>query len=140
MRLCTTAACWILFVLVPVTASALGLGNISLDSALNEPFSAEIPLQSVGSTDLTLLSVSLASGDTFERYDLDKPAFLNGFEFIVAKDTNGQPVIRVSSREAVAEPEVVRSGHLSGLDAPDVGSEAHDETKDDHFQFHTISS
>ena len=80
MRLCTTAACWILFVLVPVTASALGLGNISLDSALNEPFSAGIPLQSIGSTDLTLLSVSLASGDTFERYDLDKPAFLNGFE------------------------------------------------------------
>ena len=30
----------------PVAAFALGLGDISLDSALNEPFSAEIPPES----------------------------------------------------------------------------------------------
>jgi pilus assembly protein FimV len=104
MRFCTTAACWVLFVLLPVTASALGLGNISLDSALNEPFSAEIPLQSVGGTDLTLINVSLASSETFERYDLDKPTFLNGFSFRVDKDANGQPIIRVTSGDPVPEP------------------------------------
>ncbi|MCP4929456.1 MAG: hypothetical protein GY918_10430 [Gammaproteobacteria bacterium] len=104
MRLCTTAACWILFALVPITGSALGLGNISLDSALNEPFAAEIPLQSLGSTDLNLLNVSLATNDTFKRYDLDKPEFLNDFKFTVVNVDNGQPVIRVTSIKPVPEP------------------------------------
>jgi pilus assembly protein FimV len=104
MRFCTATASWVLLALLPFTASALGLGNISLDSALNEPFSAEIPLQSVGSTDLTLLTVTLASRETFERYGLDKPAFLNSFEFELVKNADGQPLISVSSRTPVAEP------------------------------------
>jgi pilus assembly protein FimV len=104
MRFCTAAASWVLLALLPFTASALGLGNISLDSALNEPFSAEIPLQSVGSTDLNLLTVSLATRDTFERYDLDKPLFLSSFEFKLDKNADGQPIIRVTSTSPVAEP------------------------------------
>ncbi len=104
MRLCTAAACWILIALLPLTAAALGLGNISLNSALNEPFAADIPLQSVGTTDLNQVKVALASNDTFERYDLDKPAFLNDFKFSIAENARGEPIVRIVSATPVAEP------------------------------------
>ncbi len=104
MRLCTAAACWILIALLPFTAAALGLGNISLNSALNEPFAADIPLQSVGTTDLNQVKVALASNDTFERYDLDKPAFLNDFKFSIAENARGEPIVRIVSATPVAEP------------------------------------
>ena len=88
----------------PVAAFALGLGDISLDSALNEPFSAEIPLESVDAAELAELKVSLASTDTFERYGLDRPAFLGDFRFAVAENSNGVPVISLSSLQPVSEP------------------------------------
>ena len=104
MRLYTAAASLIFLILVPFLASALGLGDISLNSALNEPFSAEIPLESVQPSDLDELTVELASADTFDRYGLDRPAFLSDFRFAVAENQNGKPVLSLSSRTPVAEP------------------------------------
>jgi len=104
MRLYTAATRLLILILVPIVASALGLGDISLNSALNEPFSAEIPLESVQQADLEELTVELASADTFDRYGLDRPAFLSGIKFAVTENKNGQPVIRLSSSVPVAEP------------------------------------
>ena len=42
MRLYTAATSLLGLIVIPFAASALGLGDISLNSALNEPFSAEI--------------------------------------------------------------------------------------------------
>ena len=74
MRRSMAAFCWLVF--LPFSAFGLGLGEIALDSALNEPFSAEIPLDSYEESDLKDLTVQLASKQTFERYGLDQPAFL----------------------------------------------------------------
>ena len=104
MRLSKAAACWLVLGFLPFTASALGLGAIALDSGLNEPFSAEVPLQSVGNTDLNQMEVSLASSDTFDRYGLDKPAFLSSFDFAVVSNEMGQPVVAITSTAPVAEP------------------------------------
>jgi len=104
MRLLLAAASRLILVLVPFTALALGLGDISLDSALNEPFSAEIPLDSVSKADLAELRVSLASRETFQRYGLDKPDYLNSLRFNVGADERGQPVVRVTSTQPVSEP------------------------------------
>ncbi len=52
---------------------ALGLGDIRLSSALNEPLRAEIELLSAVPEELDNLSVTLASADTFERFGLDRP-------------------------------------------------------------------
>jgi len=94
--------CWL--VIFPFTASALGLGDISLNSALNQPFSAEIPVDSYEDSDLKDLKVSLASDATFKRYGLDLPIFLQDFEFAVAQNSAGDPVVRVSSLRPVSEP------------------------------------
>ena len=56
----------------PGALYALGLGDIKLNSALNQPFDAEIELVSAAQEDLAALRASLASGDTFQRYGLDK--------------------------------------------------------------------
>ncbi len=104
MRLYTAAASLIGLFLVPFTVSALGLGDIALNSALNEPFAAEIPVESVQQADLDSLTVELASADTFERYGLDRPAFLGDIRFEVVGKADGQVILSLSSSKPVAEP------------------------------------
>ena len=88
----------------PNALFALGLGEIHLNSALNQPFDADIDLVSAADEDLSALRASLASGDTFTRYGLDKPAFLADFTFRVVRGANGQDVLKVTSPKPVTEP------------------------------------
>ena len=60
---------------------ALGLGDIRLSSALNEPLRAEIELLSATPEELKNLEVTLASEETFARYGLDRPLFLQKINF-----------------------------------------------------------
>src|SRR5512134_622194 len=87
----------------PSALYALGLGEIRLNSALNQPFDAEIELVSAAQEDLAALQASLASSDTFVRYGLDKPAYLSDFTFRVAR-VNGRDVLRITSPRPVTEP------------------------------------
>ena len=54
--------------LAPAAAWALGLGEIRLSSALNEPLSAEIDLVAATPEELAALSAGLASPEVFARY------------------------------------------------------------------------
>jgi pilus assembly protein FimV len=88
----------------PTALYALGLGDIRLKSALNQPLDAEIELVDATAEDLAALRASLASNDTFTRYGLDRPAFLSEFSFAVARGASGRDVLRVSSARPVTEP------------------------------------
>lgn len=90
--------------LLPVAVSALGLGEIRLNSALNEPLRAEIPLISVSADEADLLSVRLASRDQFEKAGIEQTADLRLLRFETVTGADGKPAIRVTTREAVAEP------------------------------------
>ena len=90
--------------LAPGALYALGLGEIKLNSALNQPFDAEIELVSATQEDLGALRAALASNDTFVRYGLDRPAFLGDFNFRVTKGAGGRDVLRVTSPKPVTEP------------------------------------
>lgn len=90
--------------LAPGALYALGLGEIKLKSALNQPFDAEIELVSATQEDLGALRAALASNDTFVRYGLDRPAYLADFNFRVAKGADGGDVLRVTSPRPVTEP------------------------------------
>ncbi len=72
----------------PLGAWALGLGDIESQSALNQPFKAEIAL-SATPEELQGLRITLAGNDTLERYGIDRPAFLSALEFRVAADRRG---------------------------------------------------
>jgi len=90
--------------LAPFGAWALGLGDIELRSALNQPLDADIELVSVTPEELADLRVALADAATFERYGLDRPAFLSRLSFGVGRNDSGRSVIRVTSLEPITEP------------------------------------
>ena len=90
--------------LVPQAALTLGLGEIRLDSALNEPLSAEIDLVAATADELSTLQAQLASRELFQRYGLDRPAYLDSLEFRVGRGQDGRSVLLVRSREAISEP------------------------------------
>jgi len=83
---------------------ALGLGDIRLNSALNEPLRAEIELLSPTPEDLESLKITLASAETFERYGIDRPLFLTRIVFDIVRTGGGDAVIRVTSQQPIAEP------------------------------------
>lgn len=84
-------------------APALGLGEITLHSALNQPLRADIALVDVGSLEEDELSVSLATADEFSRAGVDRVFFLNDLKFTPVLRGN-RSLIRVTSNKAVNEP------------------------------------
>ena len=90
--------------LTPAAALGLGLGEIRLNSSLNEPLSAEIDLVAATPEELATLNAQLASQEVFARYGLDRPAFLGSLEFSVGRGQDGRSVLLVHSRDAISEP------------------------------------
>lgn len=85
-------------------ASALGLGEIKLESRLNEPLEAEIKLLQVRDLTKSEILVDLASNDDFQRAGIDRVFFLTDLRFEVDMDAPSGPVIRVTSKKPVREP------------------------------------
>lgn len=82
---------------------ALGLGEITVHSALNQPFKADIALVDVGSLTQNDLSASLASADEFGRAGVERVFFLNDLKFTPILRGSRQ-MIRVTSGKPVNEP------------------------------------
>ena len=84
-------------------APALGLGDITQHSALNQPFSADIALVDVGGLEEGELSVSLATAEEFSRAGVERVFFLNNLKFTPILRGN-RNLIRVTSSKPVKEP------------------------------------
>ncbi|WP_024616130.1 FimV/HubP family polar landmark protein [Pseudomonas kilonensis] len=83
--------------------SALGLGEITLHSALNQPLRADIALVDVAGIDEGDLSASLASPDDFSRAGVERVFFLNNLRFTPVL-RGDRSFIRVTSNKPVEEP------------------------------------
>ncbi len=94
----------VLAMLAPVAAFALGFGNITMKSALNQPLDAEIELLSVQKGDLENLKIRLGSLEDFARVGADRAYFLTKIKFSLAQKPDGTPYVRLSSSERVTEP------------------------------------
>ncbi|CAH0276292.1 FimV/HubP family polar landmark protein [Pseudomonas brassicacearum] len=84
-------------------ASALGLGEITLHSALNQPLRADIALVDVAGIGEGDLSASLASPDDFSRAGVERMFFLNNLRFTPVL-RGERSFIRVTSSKPVEEP------------------------------------
>ena len=84
-------------------APALGLGDITLHSALNQPLRADIALVDVGGLEEGELSISLATAEEFTRAGVDRVFFLNDLKFTPVLRGN-RSLIRVTSNKPVNEP------------------------------------
>ncbi len=85
-------------------AQALGLGEIELQSYLNQPLNAEIDIRRAAGVDPNQIIVNLASERAYERVGLTRNYFLTRLDFNVTTDSNGELVIRVTTDEPVKEP------------------------------------
>lgn len=84
--------------------AALGLGEVRLNSTLNEPLNAEIKLLDTRGLGASQIIVTLASPADFERNGVDRPYFLTEFQFEILLDHPGGAIVRVTSRSPVREP------------------------------------
>ena len=83
------------------TAAALGLGEITARSALNEPMRAEIQLLGATRDELRNLEVRLAPAETFERNGIVRAGFLSRLRFRVRPE---RAVVEVTSTQPITEP------------------------------------
>jgi len=87
-------------------AFAVGLGDIDLESRLNQRFSAQIPVLVDAETDAVDISVRLADTAYFERAGLKKNLTVIGLTFEPMRLNEEQMVIKVRSNNVVREPMV----------------------------------
>ena len=89
---------------LPGAAQALGLGEIHVNSALNEPLAADIEILGATAEELSSLTAAVANKDTFLRFGAERPAFLGSATFKVSRDVKGKPVLAIRSTDSFTEP------------------------------------
>jgi pilus assembly protein FimV len=94
----------LLLLVFSTVVNALGLGGISVNSALNEPLDARIQLISASPTQIEDLRVGLASADVFRRAGIDRPFLLSKLRFKAIASEQGASYIQVTTRETIREP------------------------------------
>lgn len=88
-------SCWV---------TALGLGELTLHSALDEPFNAEIELVNIGDADENQIFVALASQEDFERAGVSWEFHLLDLKFKTDLSDAEHPVVKISSKQSIKEP------------------------------------
>src|ERR1700691_4233817 len=76
---------------MPGAANALGLGDIHVESGLNERLAAEIDIVGATALDLADLRAAVADRETFLHYGADRPALLSSTTLKVTHDSHGRP-------------------------------------------------
>lgn len=89
--------------LAPGGSHALGIGDLHVHSALNQPLQAEVPLV-ISRENPSDLQVRLASADAFAAAGLERPHFLTSLKFTTVRRPDGNHVIDISSRDPIREP------------------------------------
>lgn len=84
-------------------AAALGLGEISLHSALGQPFDADVELIEAGGMSPDEIVVGLAPPEAFAKAGVERVFFLNDLRFTPVIRGN-RSVIHIESHKAVTEP------------------------------------
>lgn len=90
--------------LIPAWVSALGLGEIKLNSYLNQPLDAEIELLSASGEDIDSMRVALASSEAFARAGIEYLHTLKQLQFRVYRKDSGKAFVKVTSKEDFREP------------------------------------
>ncbi|WP_248805174.1 FimV/HubP family polar landmark protein [Pseudomonas sp. MWU13-2100] len=84
-------------------AHALGLGEVTLKSTLNQPLLAEIELQDVSGLSASDIVPSLASPQAFADAGVSRQDFLNDLTFTPVINPSGRSVVRVTSSKPLSE-------------------------------------
>ncbi len=88
----------------PWSVQAAGLGKLTVNSSLGQPFKAEVDLIALKKEDIPSLSARLAPRDSFRKADVDYAPFFSTFAVSVETRSDGQPYIKIVSSQPVIEP------------------------------------
>ena len=83
---------------------ALGLGRITVQSALGEPLRAEIEIVEITAEEASTLRTSVASADAFRAAGLEYSAAVTNVQISLQRRADGRSYLRLSSARPVAEP------------------------------------
>jgi len=105
---------------LPGTVLALGFGDITVFSKLNEPLKVHIELLDSNAVPVDEVTVKNASLSTYRRSNLPKPDVFNKVRFKTSKLSNGTIIAVLTTKAPVKEPFITfiadlrwRSGHLN---------------------------
>ncbi|RCL20790.1 peptidoglycan-binding protein [Pseudomonas sp. AFG_SD02_1510_Pfu_092] len=87
-------------------ANALGLGELTLKSAQNQPLDAEIELLDVRDLTAAEVAPSLAPPEDFSKAGVALPTYLEDLTFTPVINPNGRSVLRVTSSQPLPGPVV----------------------------------
>jgi pilus assembly protein FimV len=90
--------------MAPGVVHALGLGNLRVNSALNESLNAEIDFTSISKRELKSLNVGLASRADFDGAGVEKLSYLTGIRFTLAKRLDGRSFLQLQTERPIREP------------------------------------
>ncbi|MEO6823580.1 MAG: FimV/HubP family polar landmark protein [Nitrosospira sp.] len=90
--------------LCPVAGHAAGLGRLAVNSALGQPFKAEIDLVAIKKEEKSSLMVRIAPEEIFRQANVDYVSLLSTFKATIENRPDGQPHVRITSSQPVADP------------------------------------
>ena len=85
-------------------AWALGLGRLSVQSALGETLRAEIDVTNIAPEEASTLQTRVASPEVYRAAGIDYNAVLPSTQVTLQRRPDGRTVLRVTSNRAVVEP------------------------------------
>ena len=83
---------------------AIGLGELTLESFLNEPLKAQVQILNADGLNEDQIRIRLATKEDFDRMGVDRAYFLTGIQFNVQFNARGEGTILISSDDPVLEP------------------------------------
>lgn len=83
---------------------ALGLGEMKMESFLNQPLRASVDLLNMGGLHGDEIKVRLGTTEDFQKLGLDRDYFLTNISFEVVTDGSGGARVLITSEEPVLEP------------------------------------
>ena len=85
-------------------AYALGLGRITVQSALGEALRAEVEVPQITADEAASLKVGVASADAFKAAGLEYTSAVLGVQVSLQKRADGRSFLRLSSSRPITEP------------------------------------
>lgn len=90
--------------LAPSLVLALGLGNLKLESSLNEPLRARIELLSATAEEISSAHIGLAGDKEFQSAGIPRPFLLTKLRFSIKESETGPDYVLITSDEPLREP------------------------------------
>ncbi|MFK5894029.1 MAG: hypothetical protein QM504_12480 [Pseudomonadota bacterium] len=83
---------------------AFSLGNVKVNSFINQNLDAEIEISSSNKIQVEKIKAFLASKKDFNKFDLERETYLNDIRFVTYQEESGRAYIHLTSTKIIREP------------------------------------